>query len=91
MKKQVKIKIYGQVQMVMFRDSVRRQAQKLGLTGWVKNEPDDTVQLVAEGEEEGLNKLVKWCYNGPILARVDKIDVEWGKTVNQFDKFEIKY
>lgn len=88
--KQIKIKVYGQVQMVMFRDSVRRQAKKLGLTGWVKNEPDDTVQIFAEGDEEGLKELVKWCYNGPVLARVDKIDVGWGEATGKFDKFKIE-
>ena len=90
-KKQVKIKVYGRVQMVMFRDTARRQAQKLGLVGWVKNEPDDTVQIVAEGGEKKLKELVKWCYNGPVLASVDKIDVEWEKASGKFNKFEIKY
>ncbi len=91
MLKQVKIKVYGRVQMVMFRDATQRQARKLCLIGWVKNEPDDTVQIVAEGEEKELEKLVEWCYNGPVLARVDKIDVEWEKTSGQFNKFEIRY
>lgn len=89
--KQVKIKIYGRVQMVMFRDATQRQAKKLGLVGKVKNESDGTVQVIAEGEEKGLKGLVNWCYNGPMLARVDKIDVEWGKATGQFNKFEIRY
>ncbi|MEA2113637.1 MAG: acylphosphatase [Patescibacteria group bacterium] len=89
--KQVKIKVYGQVQMVMFRDATRRQARKLNLTGWVKNEIDDTVQIIAEGREERLKELVEWCYNGPVLARVDKIDVEWTEASGLFNKFEIKY
>ena len=91
MLKQVKIKVYGQVQMVMFRDATRRQAKKLNLTGWVKNESDETVQIFAKGEEGGLKELVKWCYNGPVLARVDKIDVEWEEATGRFDKFEIRY
>ena len=90
-KKQVKIKIYGRVQMVMFRDATQRQARKLDLVGLVKNELDGAVQVIAEGEAERLKELVKWCYNGPVLARVDKIDVEWGKATGKFIKFKIEY
>lgn len=89
--KQVILKIYGRVQGVFFRDSSRRRARKLGLVGFVKNEPDRTVMIVAEGEEKSLNQFISWCYNGPILARVDKIDVEWKEATGQFKKFEIRY
>ena len=91
MKKQVILKIYGRVQMVLFRDSTRRQAKKLGLVGWIMNEPDNTVKAVAEGEEEQLKELIKWCYNGPMLARVEKIDIDWQEVTGQFKKFEIRY
>ncbi len=91
MNKQVNLKIYGRVQMVMYRDSVRRQAKKLGLTGWVMNEDDGTVRVVADGEEENLKKLIDWCYNGPMLAKVDKIDIEWREATGQFNNFDIKY
>lgn len=77
--------------MVMYRDSVRRQAKKLGLTGWVMNEDDGTVRVVADGEEENLKKLIDWCYNGPMLAKVDKIDIEWREATGQFNNFDIKY
>jgi len=89
--KQVILKIYGRVQGVFFRDSTRRKAKKLNLVGWVKNEPDGTVKVVAEGEEEKLKELIKWCYNGSILARVAKIDIKWQEATGQFEKFEIKY
>jgi len=91
MNKKVELKIYGRVQMVLYRDSVRRQARKLDLTGWVMNQSDGTVQIIAEGEEESLKELIKWCYNGPILAKVEKIDIDWQEAACQFDKFEIKY
>ena len=52
--KQIVLKIYGRVQMVMFRDSTQRQAKKLKLVGWVINEPDKTVKIVAEGKEKNL-------------------------------------
>lgn len=91
MKKQMVLKIYGRVQMVFFRDSTRRFAKKLGLVGWVKNEDDGTVKVIAEGEEEDLKKLIDWCYNGSVLAKVDKIDIDWQEATGQFNQFEIKY
>jgi len=89
--KRIELKVYGRVQMVLYRDSTRRQAKKLGLAGWVMNNSDGTVQVVAEGEEEDLKKLIKWCYNGPMLAKVEKIDIDWQEATGQFNKFEIKY
>ena len=77
--------------MVLYRDSARRKAKKLKLTGWVKNEPDGTVKVVAEGEEKGLKELIAWCYNGPILARVEKIEVQWGEATGELSGFEIRY
>ncbi len=91
MKKQVILKIHGRVQMVLYRDSTRRKAVKLGLVGWVKNEKDGTVMILAQGEEEKLKELIDWSKNGPMLARVDKIDIDWQEATSQFDKFEIKY
>ena len=91
MEKRVILKIYGRVQGVFFRDSTRRKARKLGLTGWVSNESDGIVKVVAEGEEKKLEEFIDWCYNGPIIARVEKIDIDWQKATGQFEKFEIKY
>ncbi len=91
MDKRLILKIHGRVQGVFFRDSVRRRAKKLDLVGSVANQEDGTVQVIAEGQEENLKQLIKWCYNGPILARVDKIDIDWQEATGQFDKFEIKY
>jgi len=91
MNKQLILKIYGRVQMVLYRDSTQRKAKGLGLVGWVRNESDNSVKVVAEGKEENLEKLIKWCYNGPMLAKVDNIDIEWREATGQFKKFEIKY
>lgn len=91
MNKKIILKIYGRVQMVMYRDSARRQAIKLNLTGWVMNKPDGMVELIAEGEKENLKQFIDWCYNGSILAKVDKIDIDWQEATGQFKKFNIKY
>lgn len=85
------IKIYGRVQGVFFRDSARRRAKKLNLTGWVKNESGGTVEITVEGAEENLKKLIEWCYNGPILAKVKRVEVEREEATGEFSKFEIKY
>lgn len=89
--KQAVIKIYGRVQGVFFRDSARRRAEKLGLVGFVKNESDGGVMILAEGGEENLKRLVDWCYNGPMLARVDRVEVKWEEAKGEFKKFEIRY
>lgn len=91
MNKGIFLKIYGRVQMVMYRDSARRKAKKLDLVGWVMNQPDGTVELIAEGKEENLKQFIDWCYNGPILAKVNKIDINWQEATGQFKKFNIKY
>jgi len=91
MNKQIILKIYGRVQMVMYRDSARRQAKKLDLTGWVMNKSDGTVELIAEGKEENLKQFIDWCYNGSILAKVNKININWQEATGQFKKFNIKY
>lgn len=88
---QVKLKIYGRVQGVFYRDSARRKGRKLGLTGWVKNEPDGSVKIIAQGDKQNLKKFIDWCYNGPIFAKVSKIDIDW-ETINKpLKDFKIKY
>lgn len=89
--KRAVITILGQVQGVFFRDSASQKAQALGLVGWVSNEPSGTVKVVAEGQEKDLKKFVDWCYNGPIMAKVDKVDIEWLPATGQFKEFDIKY
>lgn len=91
MLKRVEIKIYGRVQGVFYRDSARRVAKKLDITGWARNESDGTVLIAAEGEDENLKKFIKWCYNGSMLARVTKVDVKWGEASGEFNNFKILY
>jgi acylphosphatase len=65
--------IEGRVQGVWFRESTRRQAVSLGVMGWVRNRPDGTVEAVAEGSEESVRKLVRWCHRGPSAAKVIRV------------------
>jgi acylphosphatase len=65
----------GRVQGVFFRDSTRREALRLGVTGWVRNRPDGTVQAHVEGPPDAVAALVRWAREGPRHADVDELRV----------------
>ena len=67
--------ISGEVQGVFFRDCTRREARRLGVTGWVRNCPDGTVQAHVEGPAEAVAELVLWCREGPRHAAVEDLHV----------------
>ncbi len=77
MLKAAHVYIYGHVQGVCFRATARVKAVTLGLTGYVRNLPDGSVELEAEGEEQALRELISWCHQGPPAARVDRVEVHW--------------
>ena len=90
--KRLTLKILGDVQGVTFRWSSREKAQELDIVGWVKNEPDGSVTVIAEGDEAKLETFLDWCKTGPRWARVDKMEEkleEVGKL--NFEKFEIRF
>lgn len=89
MKKHFAIRVTGKVQGVYYRASAAEEARKLGITGFVRNEPDGSVYLEAEGEEQALQQLIAWCHQGPPRARVDKVLVEEKELLN-FTNFEIR-
>jgi acylphosphatase len=74
----VEIRVRGRVQGVCFRESTRREAQRLGVAGTVRNEPDGSVIVEAEGEDKPLETLVAWCRIGPPAAEVTALDVVEG-------------
>ena len=84
--KHLNIKVYGLVQGVFFRTIAREQANKLGITGFARNESDGSVYIEAEGEKEKLDEFVKWCKVGPTSAKVDKVEVTEGEIKN-FSEF----
>jgi acylphosphatase len=87
---QVQLIIAGRVQGVYFRASAVSEAQKLGLTGWVKNRPDGSVQAVAEGPREKLDQLIAWCHQGPGGAKATSANVQWAEAQNAFLGFAIR-
>ena len=70
-----RLRITGRVQGVAYRASTRTIAHMLGLTGWVANRVDGSVEAVAEGDETGVAAFIRWCHQGPPAARVDNIEV----------------
>ena len=86
----VHLKIHGRVQGVYYRASTVQEAQKLGLTGWVINCPDGSVEAVAEGARQRLDELIAWCRQGPTGARVASVDVAWENPENNFYGFSIR-
>jgi acylphosphatase len=73
--KAVQARVVGRVQGVSFRWYAQEQARALGVTGWVRNEPDGSVLLHAEGDVDAVDALVEWCRTGPSTARVSDVAV----------------
>ena len=82
--------IDGKVQGVCFRARAREHAKALGIKGFVKNLPDGSVELDAEGEETSLRDFLLWCRNGPPGARVDNVDLNWEPPQNSGGEFLVR-
>ena len=81
--------VHGRVQGVFFRQSTRQQAEKLGLRGYARNNPDGTVAIEAEGSAAALDALEAWCHQGPPGAQVDKVAVAAAPLVG-YPGFEVR-
>jgi acylphosphatase len=69
--------VAGRVQGVFFRAEARPRAASFGLCGWVRNNPDGTVEAVFEGERDRVDSMVEWCRRGPAHADVENVEVMW--------------
>lgn len=78
--------IKGRVQGVWFRESMRREAERLGVTGWVRNTPDGAVEAVVQGPAEAVDALIEWARSGPPMARVDGLILT--EAAGQYRAFE---
>jgi acylphosphatase len=85
----LRLEIYGRVQGVFFRDSVRRAAAQHGVNGWAENRADGAVEAVLEGEPDAVRAVAAFCRQGPRHARVDRID-EREEPVEGLRGFEIR-
>ena len=91
MQKRMEAIVSGKVQMVMFRDFVQRKASALKLKGEVRNLPDGTVRVLAEGEHTHLVLLIKKLHKGPLFARVSGISLKWDSPQGTHNSFKISY
>ena len=89
MKKHFAIRVHGVVQGVFFRYAAKKQAETLGVQGFVRNEPDGSLYLEAEGEAESLKEFSAWCRRGPREAKVERIEVTSQPMTNQFKTFSV--
>ena len=90
-KERVHLVVRGRVQGVYYRATTQKKAIELGLVGWVRNRADGTVEVVAEGDREALEKLIEWCRVGPEGAHVTYVDANWEYYEGEFTEFTIKY
>ncbi|ADE13001.1 acylphosphatase [Sideroxydans lithotrophicus] len=79
--------IHGRVQGVFYRDSMRREAQSLSVSGWVRNRSDGTVEAMVQGEPGAVDALVRWAQRGPVRAQVERVDIE--PAAGGYSSFEV--
>ena len=89
--KRYSMTISGKVQGVFYRDFARREAEKLGLKGYVRNLRSGEVELVAEGGEAELESYLKICRKGPLMAFVKGIEVGKSDATGEFESFDVRY
>ncbi len=91
MNKRVHLFISGRVQGVCFRAYTEDEGKRLNLTGWVRNRPDGRVEIVAEGKEEMLERLISWSHRGSPYSSVDDVEVNWENYQDEFNQFTINW
>ncbi len=83
--------VHGDVQGVGFRYFAQRKGRQLGLQGWVRNNDDGTVELVAEGERPALEELKRAVEQGPRMAHVDRVDARWSSATGNLAGFDLAW
>ena len=82
--------VKGRVQNVGFRAHVEYYARQIGVNGWVRNVGWDTVEAVAEGEREQVDRFIEMMKQGPRMSRVDESRVEWEDVTGEFREFGVR-
>lgn len=83
--------ISGRVQGVFFRMETKRAADRFGVSGWVQNLRDGTVEAVFEGDRNQIDDILAWCKEGPLRAKVTDVNISWEDYSGEFRKFDISY
>jgi acylphosphatase len=89
-KERLRAEVFGEVQGVGFRAFVMRRAMGYGLTGWVRNRWDGSVELAAEGTRAALDTLLADVKEGPSASVVERVDTEWGPATGEFRIFGVR-
>ena len=89
--KRVRLTISGDVQGIYYRAFVKERASELGLTGYVKNLPGGKVEVVVEGHELKIEKLLEYCKQGPVGAKIEKVEGKTEPYKCEFKEFRVKY
>jgi acylphosphatase len=87
----IHIWVTGRVQGVGFRAFVQQYGAQFNLTGWVRNVGYDTVETVADGQREKLEKFAEAVKTGPRAGRVDEARIEWEAAIGEFQNFGVKF
>ncbi len=87
---QLHARVHGRVQGVGFRAFVEQRASLLGLTGWVRNRWDGSVEVLAEGPRPSLETLLADLRRGPRAAAVSEVQVEWRPATSEFNRFYVR-
>ena len=85
----LRLEIYGRVQGVFFRANVKKIADDKGVVGWIKNNTDGSVSVLAQGEEEKLNEFILKIKNSPGASKVENIKTKWSESNEEFKDFRV--
>lgn len=91
MNKQVLIKVYGVVQGVLLRYMTREKAKELKIEGYVKNLSDGSVEIVANGKDDSIDKLISWLKASPGQSRVTDLKLKWQPAKNHWQRFQVLF
>jgi acylphosphatase len=83
--------VSGRVQGVFFRAETRKAASRIGVTGWVRNRPEGTVEAVFEGKSTLVDQALAWCQQGSPMSKVTDVRVNWGEFSGEFENFTITH
>lgn len=85
-----RVRVHGLVQGVYYRAHARDKAVRLGVTGWIRNRPDGTVEAVFEGNDPSVRAMLEWCRTGSPRANVERVDVVWEPFAGEFSRFSTR-
>jgi acylphosphatase len=83
--------VHGRVQHVGFRYFARAEAERLGICGWIRNNPGGEVEIHAEGEAENLKEFISWLRKGPPQSVVISVDIDWREPYGTYKGFMVDY